>query len=57
MLNKGKTGDETKSEKWNPDLKKEVTWEKVYAQVYKTNPEPKLKWLQLRIYRISLPQN
>ena len=52
VLNKGKTGDETKSEKWNPDLKKKVTWEKVYSQVYKTNPEPELTWLQLRIYRI-----
>ena len=57
MLNKGKTGVEAKSEKWNRDLKKEVSWENIYAHVYRTISEPKLRWFQLRILYRIVPTN
>ena len=57
VLNKDKTGVETKSEKLNRDLKEEVSWENIYAHVYKTTSEPKLRWFQPRmLYRI-IPTN
>ena len=57
MLNKGKTDVETKSENWNRDLKKEVSWKNMYAHVYKTTPEPKQRWFQLRIFYRTIPTN
>ena len=50
VLNKSMTSGETKSEKWNRDLKEEVTLENII-------PEPELRWFQLRILYRIIPAN
>ena len=57
-LNKGRAKiGETKSEKWNRDLREEVTEENSYAYVYKTTPDPKIRRFQLRIFDRIIPTN
>ena len=39
LMDKGKTSDETKSEKWDRDLKEEVTWENILPMCIRQLPD------------------